>query len=282
MSAGARAAGGAGSERRGSPLAMARALWSYRSFVAGIVARDFRARYTQSALGAFWAVATPLLTLAIYAVIFSEVLSARLPGTTDRYAYALFLMAGLFPWTLFAETVSRCQTVFLEQGNLIKKAAFPRSALPAAAALSALANFAVAAALFLAFLGLSGRWPGAALLGLLPLLLLQQALAVGLGVLAGTLQVFFRDAGHVTGVTLQFWFWLTPIVYPEAILPEAARGVLALNPLAPLFRAYQETVLTGAWPDWAALAPTLGVAAAALLAAYVTFRRLSGELVDLL
>lgn len=276
------AVGAEGPERKGSPLTMARVLWSYRGFIAGMVGRDFRARYAQSLLGALWAVATPLFTLAIYAVVFSEVLSARLPGSTDRLGYALFLMAGLFPWTLFAETVTRCQSVFLDQGNLIKKAAFPRSALPAAAALSALVNFAVAAALFVAFLGLSGRWPGAALVAVLPLLLVQQALAVGLGVLVGTLQVFFRDAGHATGMALQFWFWLTPIVYPATILPEPVQKLFALNPLAPLFGAYQEVVLSGAWPQWGSLWPTLAVAAAALAAGYLTFRRLSGELVDLL
>jgi len=269
-----------GAGRKGGPVAMAQALWAYRSFVAAMVVRDLRARYLQSVLGAAWAVATPLVTLAIYALVFSEIMRARLPGSTDRMGYTLFLMAGLFPWGLFAETVTRCQTVFLDQGNLIKKAAFPRSALPLAAALTAAVNFAVVFVLFLALLALTGRWPGLALLAFLPLLLLQQALALGLGVLVGTLQVFFRDAGHFTGVALQFWFWLTPVVYPLAVLPDRVRPWLAKNPLTPLFVAYQGLVLQGTTPDWASLLPVAALAAAALLLAYTAFRSLSGELVD--
>jgi len=261
-------------------VTMARALWAYRSFVAAMVVRDLRSRYRQSVLGAAWAVATPLVTLAIYALVFSEVMRARLPGSTDRMGYTLFLMAGLFPWGLFAETVTRCQTVFLDQGNLIKKAAFPRSALPVAAALTAAFNFGVVFALFLALLAVTGRWPGSALVAFLPLLLLQQALALGLGVLVGTLQVFFRDAGHFTGIALQFWFWLTPIVYPLAALPERVRPWFEKNPMTPLFRAYQGLILEGATPQWASLLPVAVLATAALALGYAAFRGLSGELVD--
>ncbi len=259
---------------------MTRSLWAYRGFIAGMVERDFRSRYLQSLLGTFWAVAVPLLMIAIYTLIFSQVMSARLQGSNDPLAYSLFLMAGLFPWTLFLETVTRCQTVFVEQGGLIKKAAFPRSSLPIASALSAAVNFVILFALFLGLLAISGRWPGAALLAFLPLLLLQQALAVGLGVLLGTFHVFFRDTGHITGVALQFWFWLTPIVYPAAIVPTSVRGALDFNPMEKLVLAYQDVVLKGAWPSWSSLVPLAALAALFLALGYVAFRNLSGELVD--
>lgn len=259
---------------------MTRSLWAYRGFIGGMVARDFRSRYLQSLLGAFWAVAVPLLMIAIYTLIFSQVMSARLQGSNDPLAYSLFLMAGLFPWTLFVETVTRCQTVFVEQGGLIKKAAFPRSSLPIASALSAAVNFFILFALFLVLLAISGRWPGAALLAFVPLLLLQQALAIGLGVLLGTMHVFFRDTGHFTGIALQFCFWLTPIVYPAAIVPASARGALSLNPMAKLIIAYQDVVLKGAWPSWGSLVPLAAVALLFLALGYLAFRNLSGELVD--
>jgi lipopolysaccharide transport system permease protein len=259
---------------------MTRSLWAYRGFIGGMVARDFRSRYLQSLLGAFWAVAVPLLMIAIYTLIFSQVMSARLQGSNDPLAYSLFLMAGLFPWTLFVETVTRCQTVFVEQGGLIKKAAFPRSSLPIASALSAAVNFIILFVLFLGVLALSGRWPGAALLAFVPLLLLQQALAIGLGVLLGTIHVFFRDTGHLTGVALQFWFWLTPIVYPAAIVPASVRGALGLNPMQKLMLAYQDVVLKGAWPSWGSLAPLAVMALLFLALGYLAFRNLSGELVD--
>lgn len=265
---------------RGGPFLMARSLWEYRSFIAGLVLRDFRQRYLRSVLGTFWAVLQPLALLAVYAVVFSEVMRARLPGNPDRFAYSLFLMAGLFPWTFFSDTLSRCQGIFLEHGNLIRKAAFPRSSLPIAAALSAAVGFGISLALFLSFLGATGRWPGQALWALLPLLLLQQALAMGLGVLVGTVQVFFRDAGHAVGIALQFWFWLTPIIYPLEAVPEAFRPLFRWNPMTPLAQAFQQIALAGVWPSWKPLLPLMVVSALLLALSYVAFRSLSGQMAD--
>ncbi len=266
--------------KKGGPLTMTRSLWAYRGFIAGMVARDFRSKYLQSLLGAFWALAVPLVMIAIYTLVFAEVMNARLQGSSDPLAYSLFLMAGLFPWMFFAETVTRCQTVFVEQGGLIKKASFPRSSLPAAAALSAAVNFGILFVLYLCLLALTGRWPGSALLLFIPLLVLQQALAVGLGVLLGTMHVFFRDTGHVTGVLLQFWFWLTPIVYPAAVIPERFRGALGFNPMLRLTTAYQEIVLGSELPSWNALLPLAFLALLFLALGYLAFRKLSGEMVD--
>ena len=266
--------------RKGGPLTMTRSLWAYRGFIGGMVARDFRSRYLQSLLGAFWAVAVPLLMIAIYTLIFSQVMSARLQGSNDPLAYSLFLMAGLFPWTLFVETVTRCQTVFVEQGGLIKKAAFPRSSLPIASALSAAVNFIILFVLFLGVLALSGRWPGAALLAFVPLLLLQQALAIGLGVLLGTIHVFFRDTGHLTGVALQFWFWLTPIVYPLSVVPDVVRGVMMWNPLYALVDSYQRIVVEHRWPVWSHLWLAVALAVAVTVVAEAVFRHLSPAMVD--
>jgi lipopolysaccharide transport system permease protein len=115
---------------------------------------------------------------------------------------------------------------------------------------------------------------------LLPVLVLQVALAIGLGMLLGVLNVFFRDVGQFFGIFIQFWFWLTPIVYPASILPENARALLVWNPMAPVIAAYQTILVHGRAPDW----PSLGLPA--LLAVLLcvlgmqTFRKRSGEMVD--
>jgi homopolymeric O-antigen transport system permease protein len=256
------------------------ALWAYRGFVVGMVARDFRVRYLGSVLGASWIVLIPLVQIAIYTVVFSQIMQARLPGTRDPLGYALYLCAGILPWGYLVEVLTRGQGVFLEQANLLKKVSFPRVTLPVYIFLSATVNFAIVWGLFLVFLLVSGRWPGWVLAAMLPLLLLQQVLAVALGVFLGVINVYFRDVAHVVGVLVQFWFWLTPIVYPLSVVPEWTRGLIALNPASPLVAAYQGIVVEHRWPVWSGLWPVAAAGVVAALAADAVFRRLSRSMVD--
>jgi lipopolysaccharide transport system permease protein len=117
-------------------------------------------------------------------------------------------------------------------------------------------------------------------LAFLPLLLIQQTFAVGLGMLLGTLNVFFRDVGQFVGIVLQFWFWLTPIVYPVTILPERIRSVIELNPMTRMVASYQQIILHGHWPHWEQLQfHTIG-ALITLILGFIVFHKLSGEIVD--
>ncbi len=257
-------------------------LWRYRSFVVSMVGREFQARYLGSALGAAWAVLNPLAMIFIYTVIFGQVMRNRLPGVDDGSSYGFFLCAGLLPWTMFTETLQRCTAVFVDQGNLLKKMTFPRASLPLILAASSLLNFLIVFALLLLVMLALGRFPGTSLLAFVPLLLLQQAMAVGFGVALGVVNVFFRDVGHVVGILLQFWFWFTPIVYPLSILGERARTLISLNPMTAIIDGYQGILLFGRWPAIGDLLPHVLLAVAALLVGRLVFRRLAGEMADFL
>jgi len=257
-----------------------KALWEYRGFVLGMVARDFRGRYLGSALGASWAVVNPLAQILIYTLVFSQVMQARLPNTQDPLAYSLYLCAGLLTWNYFVEVLLRSQTVFLEQANLLKKVSFPRVTLPSYVFLSASVNFSIIWALFLALLLVTGRWPGWALVALVPLLLIQQVLAVGLGLILGVTNVFFRDVAQAVGVGLQFWFWLTPIVYPLNAVPEIVRNLMAWNPLYPLVASYQSIIVEHRWPVWSDLWPVCVMATVVAGVSETVFRHLAGPMVD--
>jgi lipopolysaccharide transport system permease protein len=261
-------------------VGMLRSIWSYRGFISGSVKREFQSRYRNSLLGAAWTVLNPLAMIVVYTIIFSQVMKARLPGVDNSFAYSIYLCAGVLTWGLFAEIVSRAQNVFLEHANLIKKISFPRLCLPVIVVLNAGINFAIIFGLFVLFLIFSGTFPGVSFIAIFPVLAIQIMFAIGLGIIVGVLNVFFRDVGQFFAVLLQFWFWFTPVVYPASILPASAQRYLNLNPMAPLVGAYQDILVHGQWPQWGKL---LAPAVLALLLCAIgirLFRKRVGEIVD--
>lgn len=260
--------------------ALFRGGYAYRGFILSSVLREFQSRYRNSILGAAWAVLNPLAMIVVYTVIFSQIMRGRLPGVDTTFAYSIYLCAGVLTWGLFAEITSRTQNVFLEYANLLKKLSFPRISLPVIVILSAGLNFTIVFALFTLFLILSGNFPGWVYVGIFPVLAIQILFAAGLGMVLGVLNVFFRDVGQFFGIILQFWFWLTPIVYPVSILPEKVRALLVLNPMAPLIQAYQGILVTGQWPQWSSLTSVALVSLALCALGLHLFRKHAGEIVD--
>jgi len=146
--------------------------------------------------------------------------------------------------------------------------------------LNALVNFAIIFGLFSIFLLVSGNFPGWVYLGLAPLLLIQVAFSIGLGITLGVLNVFFRDVGQLFAVILQFWFWLTPIVYAASILPAEVQPLIPWNPMAELVMAYQGILVSGLWPQWHRLWFVTLLAVAFCVFGLQLFRKHAGEMVD--
>ncbi|MGF6558254.1 lipopolysaccharide transport system permease protein [Pseudomonas sp. S30_BP2TU TE3576] len=261
-------------------LSLYRTLSSYRGFILGSVQREFQARYRNSLFGALWTVLNPLSMIIVYTVIFSQIMRARLPGVDDGMAYSIYLCAGLLTWGLFAEITVRSQNMFLDNANLLKKISFPRICLPVIVLLNAGINFAIIIGLFLGFLLITDRLPGMALLALIPLLALQVMFCAGLGMILGVLNVFFRDVGQFFAICLQFWFWLTPIVYPMSILPDWVQRLLQFNPLTNLITSYQNIFLYGQWPVWGSLLPIMVGSVLFFVIGLRLFRHRVGEMVD--
>lgn len=260
--------------------AMVRALWSYRGFILGSVKREFQSKYRNSLLGAAWTVLNPLAMIIVYTVIFSQIMRAKLPGVDSNLGYGIYLCAGIIAWGLFTEIVGRAQNVFLEHANLLKKLSFPRLCLPITVVATAALNFSIIFALFAAFLVITGHFPGLPFFGIVPIVLIQIAFAIGLGMVLGVLNVFFRDVGQFFGVVLQFWFWLTPIVYPATILPENIQPLMAYNPMTGLMAAYQTILARGEWPEWVSLWPITLLGILLCIWGMRLFRKHAGEIVD--
>ena len=148
----------------------------------------------------------PLSQVLIFAFVLSAVLSAKLPGITNQYAYAIYLMAGTLGWSLFAEIVNRCLTLFIDNGNILKKLVFPRIALPLIVTGSALVNNVLLFVAILVIFGVLGHLPSIALIWLPVLIVINIALALGIGLGLGVLNVFMRDIGQVVPVLMQFLY----------------------------------------------------------------------------
>jgi len=261
-------------------MRMFSSLCGYRGFIFESVKREFQSQYTNALLGAVWTIIKPLSMIVVYTVIFSQIMRAKLPGVDTKFAYSIYLCAGVLTWGLFTETVSRLQNIFLDQANLLKKINFPRLCLPVIVVTNALVNFLIIFGLFTLFLIFSGLFPGMAFLALIPLLIVQTLFTIGLGVSLGVLNVFFRDVGQFFSVVLQFWFWLTPVVYPISILPEAMQKAVQYNPMTAVMTAYQQVLVEGQWPNWASLWPVTVLAVLLCAFGLRLFRQHSGEMVD--
>jgi lipopolysaccharide transport system permease protein len=257
-----------------------RAIWLYRGFVIGCVKREFQSKYRNSLLGASWNVLNPLAMIVVYTVIFTEVMRSKLPGVDSSFSYSIYLCAGVLTWNLFAEEVSRSISMFVDNANLLKKISFPRIAIPLVVTSNASLNFVIVATLFCTFLLLSNNFPGWVVLGVIPILLLQTALASGLGLVLGVFNVFFRDVGQFFGIFIQFWFWLTPIVYPAEVLPDSLKSWLAWNPMLPIVSGYQRIFVAQEWPAWGSLIYPLLLAIGLCILGLRLFRQHAAEMVD--
>lgn len=261
---------------------MLSALWQYRYFMLSVIRGDLKSRIARSYVGAGWFILHPMVQGLMLSVVLSEVLGARLPQVGDKYAYAIFVLSGMAAWALFSEVVNRSITVFIDHGQIIKKISFPRICLPLIVLGSAFFNHAMVLIATILLILAIGYPLGFAIFSILIGTALLICLAFGVGLTLGVFNTFSRDVGHATGVLLQLWFWITPIVYSPQMVPEHLRWISATNPLTPLVGIYQDAFLLNKLPDPQAFVLP-GLLALFLLGfALVLFRRASSDLLDAL
>jgi lipopolysaccharide transport system permease protein len=221
--------------------------------IVSLAKRDLLTRYKGSALGIVWAVITPIVTIAIFTFIFAGIFGARFGSNSSHWDYALYLFCGLVPWTMFQDTLQTSATTIVGHANLVKRVVFPLETLPVAQAFSALGiQLFATIALLLAVIVIQHRLPLTAVW--FPVLLLPQLmLAIGGAWLLASLGVFFRDIVQGVSLVLMAWMYLTPIIYPESVVPERFRTLINFNPFTPLIRSYRRIFLEGQPPDWQGL-----------------------------
>lgn len=240
------------------------------------------ARYRGSALGLVWAVLTPLALIAVFTFLFAGVFNARFTAGGSAWEYALYLFCGLLPWTAFQESLQQSAGVVVAHANLVKRVVFPLETLPVAQALAALAGQLFGTAALIIATLLVRRELHATLLWLPVLLAPQLLLTLGASWLVASLGVFLRDTAQALTLALMVWMYLTPIIYPESVVPERYRALLALNPFTHLVRSYRNCLLEGAAPDWPGLAYFTLCALLTFLLGYWWFARTRKNFADVI
>lgn len=233
-------------------------------------------------MGPAWAIITPAVQIVIFTVIFSGIFSAKFGDQGGHLRFAVYLFCGMLPWIAFSDGVLRSTTALTDNINLVRRVVFPLEALPVNLAFSALMQqllgtivLLVAAVLMQRTLHATALW--------LPMLLIPQLLAtIGLGWLMASLGVFIRDMAQVNQLALQACMYLTPILYPESLVPSNYRWLVDLNPMAPLVRSYRRTLLEGQMPDWRGLGFTLAFGIVCFIFGYWWFERTKKAFADVM
>ena len=225
-------------------------LWRQRKVLALLVKRDVANRYKGSLLGRLWPILHPLGQLLIYTFVFSIVLKIKFGASASTSNFAVYFMAGMIPWSIFAESISRSTTVILENPNFVTKVLFPTEVLPLVNLFSAVCTQFLAFAILLVTVGFinGGIHPTIALM-ILPFTCLV-AFSAGISWMLASFGVFVRDTRHLVSLALQAGMYATPILYPSSSVPKDYQWVLALNPLAGIIDDSRRLMLEGVMPDW--------------------------------
>jgi len=220
-----------------------------------LVKRDLRTRYVGSVMGVFWSVINPLIMLIIYIFVFSIIFRTDLPadpasmgpraasGTIPNFT--VYLCCGLLPWNALLESLVGSTAIIASSGGLIKKAVFPAAILPMQAIVASFVNLTITLLLLGVFLIVIGQFPGLWFVMIVPLMALQFILVVGACYFFSTVNVFFRDMAPILSASLNFLFWLTPIVYPARLITDRMHGaeyLFLVNPVAHLVRLYRQAL----------------------------------------
>ena len=233
-------------------------LWKNRLLITQMTKREVIGRYRGSVMGLTWSFFNPILMLAVYTFVFSEIFKARWVGVdTGQGGFAILVFVGMIVHGLFAECANRAPSLIMNNNNYVKKVVFPLEILPVITLGSALFHSCISLlVLLIAQLLIAHTIYWSALL--FPLILVPLILGtLGISWFLASLGVFLRDVGQVITVLTTVLMFLSPVLYPVAALPEVYRPWLQLNPLTYVIEESRNVLLYGNMPDWGSLSAAI-------------------------
>jgi lipopolysaccharide transport system permease protein len=254
-----------------------RELFEYRELLWVLTARDVKVRYKQTILGAGWAVVRPVVTMVIFSIVFGSF--AQIPS--DDYPYAIFVYAGLLPWTYFAAAINASSQSVVSSAALVSKVYFQRLIIPLSSVGSGIVDLLISTCVLLLMM----LWYGVGWTSHLfaaPFLMLGLVfMALGVGTFLSALTVAYRDITHVTPFIVQIWMYLTPVIFPISLFPERWRWVLYLNPMTGLVEGFR-AVFLGKPFDVASLSVSFVIAAFIFTIGIAYFERVERRFADII
>ena len=251
-------------------------VWEYRELLYFLIWRNLKVSYARTELGIGWAVLKPVLTMAVFTLIFGWV--TQVPS--EGIPYPLFVFSALLPWQLFARVVAGAGSSMVANQNLITKVYFPRLIAPLSIAIAAVADFAIGVAVLFAMMWYYGSAVGAAVWALPLLAIATMGAGLGVGLWFATLSAWCRDVGQAQPLILQLWLFATPVIYPVSLIPDGWRIFYALNPMAGVVEGFRELLLKGESYHGFIILPSITVAVLLLISGLYVFRRTEQTIAD--
>lgn len=261
------------SDRRASPMMeeLVQAI-RYRDLIRQLVRRDVLTRYKRSVLGVAWTMLHPLGMMVVLTLVFSSLF-----GTTR--AFPVYLLSGLIAWNFMAQSTTSAISQLTWGGVLLHRIYLPRTTFAIASVGTGLVNLVLSLIPFGGVMALTGTPLRPAALFLPISILLLALFTLGLGLLISSLAVHFPDTAEMYQIVLLAWMYLTPIIYPEDIVPQAyRRWMFDLNPMYHLVQIFRVPLHEGRWPNLASLITAAAIALVTFAAGWVVFSRRADEL----
>jgi ABC-type polysaccharide/polyol phosphate export systems, permease component len=249
-------------------------LYAYRQMLFSLVKKGLRTRYKGSVLGFLWTFLNPLLQLVVYSIVFSFITRANI----DKYY--MFLFVALVPWMFFAACLQDSATSIIANKDLVKKIYFPRTIIPLAAVCTAFMNMLFTMIVVLITLIFSGIGISKEILTLPILFVIEFLFALGISLIIAGLTVYFRDLEHILGIVIQMWFYFTPILYSEDMIPKQILNIFKLNPMTNIILAYRDVLYYKKFPDIGSTGIAVVIGIATTIIGYLLFQKLQRGFVE--
>jgi lipopolysaccharide transport system permease protein len=255
-----------------------RDLWAYRELLLFLAWRDILVRYKQTAIGIAWSVIRPVLTMAVFTVIFGRI--ANLPS--EGVPYPVLVFAAMLPWYFFATAVSEGSNSLVQNANIVSKVYFPRIIIPVSTIAVSLVDFLISLALFAGLMVWYDVLPTMRVLALPAFLLLVLVVSTGLTLWLAALNVRYRDFRYVVPFLVQVGLFLSPVGFSSAVVPDAWRLVYALNPMVGVIEGFRWCLINDYQLDGGELALGVGISLLILTSGFAYFRRTERSMADVI
>jgi lipopolysaccharide transport system permease protein len=261
---------------------LVRNLVRHGELIVSMTWRDFGARYRGSFGGLIWSVFQPFVMMVIYTLVFSVFLKVRFTSGSSPFEFSVYLLCGLLPWNALSESLTQATQVVRGNVNLVKRVVFPTEILPLNLVLASTIQQLIGFGLLVPLAWLVTGQLHASLLFVPVILVFQLLFVTGINWLAASLAVFLPDVRHVIPLVLMVWMFLTPVVYPEDVVPARLLIIFRLNPMARIVTLYRNAFMTGILPSPGGLVGAAALCLLVFMVGYFWFMRTKRGFADVI